>query len=87
MSVRRFAARTFAGEGGGLLLAGNALHADLTPETVGSAAFGLVLTGLGQTLGFPVPGPYLYFLPFLSSTFLVTASVWAGLVGVFERRR
>lgn len=53
--VRRMADERFDGEGGGWLLAGNALHADLTPDMAGSALFGLVLCGLGQQLGFPFP--------------------------------
>jgi phytoene dehydrogenase-like protein len=53
--VRRAAEERFRGEGGGWLLAGNALHADLTPDMAGSALFGLVLCGLGQQLGFPFP--------------------------------
>lgn len=53
--LRRFTDSRFRGAGGGLLLAGNALHADLTPDTPGSAFFGLVLCGIGQHLGFPVP--------------------------------
>lgn len=55
MPLRRFGRSYFRGEGGPLLLAGNALHADLTPETAGSAFYGLVLCGIGQHLGFPVP--------------------------------
>jgi phytoene dehydrogenase-like protein len=53
--LRRFAQENFRGAGGGLLLAGNALHADLTPDSIGGAMFGLILCGLGQTHGFPVP--------------------------------
>ncbi len=53
--VRRVAEERFRGEGGGWLLAGNALHADLTPDMAGSALFGLVLCGVGQQLGFPFP--------------------------------
>ncbi len=53
--VRRFAEERFQGEGGGWLMAGNALHADLTPDMAGSSLYGLVLVGLGQTLGFPFP--------------------------------
>lgn len=53
--VRRFADERFQGAGGQLLLAGNALHADLTPETAGSALFGWMLVALGQSVGFPVP--------------------------------
>ena len=39
----------------GLLLAGCALHTDLSPESTGGALFGLLLCGLGQQRGFPVP--------------------------------
>ena len=35
------------------LLGGNALHADLTPESAGGGLFGWVLCGLGQQYGFP----------------------------------
>jgi len=55
LPVRRYAEESFAGEGGAWLLAGNALHTDLTPDQPGSALFGLVLCGLGQQHGFPVP--------------------------------
>jgi len=53
--LRRFAVENFNGPGGALLLGGNALHADLTPEMSGSALFGLILCGLGQRHGYPVP--------------------------------
>jgi len=53
--VRRFVEEHFGGEGGALLFSGNALHADLTPETAGSALFGWMLVALGQQVGFPVP--------------------------------
>jgi phytoene dehydrogenase-like protein len=49
------AEETFTGAGGGLLLAGNALHADLAPENAGSGLFGWLLASLGQQVGFPVP--------------------------------
>src|SRR4051812_28991156 len=55
LPVRRLADETFRGEGGAWLLAGNALHADLTPEANGSGLFGWLLCGLGQMIGFPVP--------------------------------
>jgi phytoene dehydrogenase-like protein len=55
LPVRRYAEESFEGDGGGWLLAGNALHTDLTPDQPGSALFGLVLCGLGQQYGFPVP--------------------------------
>lgn len=55
LPVRRLAQEWFNGAGGGLLLAGNALHADLTPETPGSGAFGWILCAIGQHHGFPIP--------------------------------
>lgn len=55
LPVRRLAEETFRGEGGAWLLAGNALHADLTPDSAGGGLFGWVLCGLGQEHGFPVP--------------------------------
>jgi phytoene dehydrogenase-like protein len=55
LSVRRMAAETFRGEGGALLLTGNAMHADISPEGAGSGLLGLLLAGLGQRVGFPVP--------------------------------
>jgi phytoene dehydrogenase-like protein len=55
LPLRRFLDERFAGESANLLFAGNALHADLTPDTSGSALFGLMLVGLGQQFGFPVP--------------------------------
>ncbi len=55
LPVRRHAQEEFAGAGAARLLAGNALHADVAPETPGSALFAWVLAGLGQRLGWPVP--------------------------------
>ncbi|MEU0008718.1 NAD(P)/FAD-dependent oxidoreductase [Streptomyces sp. NPDC006314] len=55
LPVRRLGEEEFRGEGGRLLLAGNALHADLAPESAGSGGFGWLLSMLGQTYGFPVP--------------------------------
>jgi len=54
LPVRRLAEEVFSGVGGGWLLAGNALHADLTPDSAGSGLFGWVLCGLAQQHGFPV---------------------------------
>ncbi|HET9196694.1 MAG TPA: NAD(P)/FAD-dependent oxidoreductase [Solirubrobacterales bacterium] len=54
LPARRTADETFRGEGGGWLIAGNALHADLTPESSGGGMFGWLLCGLGQQHGFPV---------------------------------
>ncbi|MFD3548641.1 phytoene desaturase family protein [Streptomyces sp. NPDC058655] len=55
LPVRRLGEEQFAGEGGRLLLAGNALHADLSPEAAGSGGFGWLMSMLGQSHGFPVP--------------------------------
>ncbi|HEU5252945.1 MAG TPA: NAD(P)/FAD-dependent oxidoreductase [Solirubrobacterales bacterium] len=55
LPARRLAEESFRGEGGGWLIAGNALHADLTPESSGGGMFGWVLCGLGQQHGYPVP--------------------------------
>ncbi|MFF7446611.1 MULTISPECIES: FAD-dependent oxidoreductase [unclassified Streptomyces] len=55
LPVRRLGQEEFRGQGGGLLLAGNALHADLAPEAAGSGGFGWLMSMLGQTYGFPVP--------------------------------
>ncbi|MFJ4923127.1 phytoene desaturase family protein [Streptomyces sp. NPDC088725] len=55
LPVRRLGEEEFSGEGGRLLLAGNALHADLAPEAAGSGGFGWMMSMLAQTYGFPVP--------------------------------
>jgi phytoene dehydrogenase-like protein len=55
LSVRRYAQENFRGPAPGLLLAGNAIHADLAPESPASGIFGWLLAMLGQTVGFPVP--------------------------------
>ncbi|MFE4310824.1 phytoene desaturase family protein [Streptomyces sp. NPDC056891] len=55
LPVRRLGEEEFVGEGGRLLLAGNALHADLAPEAAGSGGFGWLMSMLGQSRGFPVP--------------------------------
>ena len=54
-SVRRFGEENFNGDGGPILFGGNALHADLSPDSAGSAVFGWLLAMLGQSVGFPVP--------------------------------
>ena len=54
LPIRRHAEEEFRGDGAPRLLAGNALHADVTPDTAGSALFGWVLCGIGQSLGWPV---------------------------------
>nr|WTB29327.1 NAD(P)/FAD-dependent oxidoreductase [Streptomyces sp. NBC_00830] len=55
LTARRLGEEQFRGEAGRLLLAGNALHADLGPEAAGSGGFGWLMSMLGQTYGFPVP--------------------------------
>jgi phytoene dehydrogenase-like protein len=55
VSLRQMMEEEFDGAAAPLLFAGNALHADLTPDTAGSAIFGWMLVGLGQQYGFPVP--------------------------------
>ena len=55
LSVRRMAEEEFSGAGGRLLLAGNALHTDISPEAAGSGLVGWLLTCAGQEHGFPVP--------------------------------
>ena len=55
LPVRRLAEEEFRGAGGGRLLAGNALHADVTPESAGGSLYGWLLCGLGQQQGYPVP--------------------------------
>jgi len=55
--IGRAVAIAYAREGQGvrLLLAGNALHADIPLDGSGSGFLGLLLIMLGQTVGFPVP--------------------------------
>lgn len=55
LPVRRLGEETFRGAGGGLLLTGNAMHADIPPDAAGSGLFGWLLAMLGQDVGFPVP--------------------------------
>ncbi len=53
MPIRRHGQEHFAGAGAPRLLAGNALHADYTPDSAGSAIAAWMLCGLGQQVGFP----------------------------------
>jgi phytoene dehydrogenase-like protein len=55
LPVRRLGEECFGGEGGRRLLAGNALHADFSPEHPGGGVYGWVLVGLAQQVGFPIP--------------------------------
>ncbi|MFC0005402.1 phytoene desaturase family protein [Micromonospora siamensis] len=53
--VRKLGDELFEGEGGPALLAGCALHTDLSPEEAGSGVYGWLLAMLGQEVGWPVP--------------------------------
>ena len=55
LPVRRLAEERFRGDAGALLLTGNTLHSDLSPDTAGGGFFGWLLMSLGQEHGFPVP--------------------------------
>lgn len=55
LPVRRFVEEEFRGEGARMLVAGNALHTDLSPESAGGALYGMLLAMVGQRHGFPVP--------------------------------
>ncbi|MGY4644896.1 phytoene desaturase family protein [Cellulomonas sp. URHB0016] len=55
LPVRRLSDEHFRGDGGGLLLTGNAMHADVPPDAAGSGVLGWLLAMLGQDVGFPVP--------------------------------
>jgi len=53
--VADFSRIRFSGDAPALLLGGNAGHADIPLTAPGSALFGILMTMLGQTVGFPVP--------------------------------
>jgi phytoene dehydrogenase-like protein len=55
LPTRALGEELFRGEGGQVLLAGLALHTDLSPDEPGSGGFGWLLGMLGQQFGFPVP--------------------------------
>ncbi|NMO88481.1 NAD(P)/FAD-dependent oxidoreductase [Actinomycetospora sp. TBRC 11914] len=55
LPAQRFGEEEFDGEGGRVLVAGNAMHADVPTTAAGSTAFGWLLTMLAQDVGFPVP--------------------------------
>jgi phytoene dehydrogenase-like protein len=55
LPVRRLGDEHFAGAGGKRLIAGNALHADVTPEMPPGGFFGWLLCCLAQDVGFPFP--------------------------------
>ncbi len=54
LPVRRMGEEAFSGSGGSNLLAGNALHADVSPEETLSGVYGWILCALAQQHGFPV---------------------------------
>jgi phytoene dehydrogenase-like protein len=55
LSARELGAELFRGEGAPLVLAGCALHTDLSPEEAGGGVYGWLLAMLGQEFGWPVP--------------------------------
>jgi len=55
LPVRRMGEEEFVGDGAKRLLAGAALHADMSPEAALSGFLGWLLCSLGQGVGFPVP--------------------------------
>lgn len=55
LPVRRLGEEEFESDGARRLLAGNALHTDLGPESTLGATFGWLLASLGQDVGWPVP--------------------------------
>ncbi|HYN65400.1 MAG TPA: NAD(P)/FAD-dependent oxidoreductase [Ornithinibacter sp.] len=55
LTVRRFGHEEFGSEEARVLLSGNAMHSDVSPDSAGSALFGWLLAMLGQDVGFPVP--------------------------------
>ncbi len=54
-SARTLALQSFAGEDARVWFVGSALHADLAPEASVGGAFSLVLAGLAQQVGMPIP--------------------------------
>ncbi|MFY1694505.1 phytoene desaturase family protein [Solwaraspora sp. WMMA2101] len=55
LPVRHLGRELFDGAGGPALLAGCALHTDLSPDDVASGVYGWLLAMLGQEVGWPVP--------------------------------
>lgn len=55
LPIHRLGQELFEGEGARALLAGCALHTDLTVDEPASGLYGWLLTMLGQHYGFPVP--------------------------------
>ncbi len=55
LPVSQLGRELFDGEGARLLLAGCALHTDLSPDEAGGGVFGWLLAMLGQQMGWPTP--------------------------------
>lgn len=55
LPVARMGEELFRGERARSLLAGNAMHVDISPEAPGSGVFGWLLAMLAQDVGFPSP--------------------------------
>lgn len=55
LPVHRLGEELFGGQGGRLLLSGNAMHSDVPATSPVSGVFGWLLVMLGQDVGFPVP--------------------------------
>ena len=54
-SARAMVERSFTGEDARVWLAGSVAHSDLSPDDAGGGAFGLMLCGLAQQVGMPIP--------------------------------
>ena len=54
-SLRSLVDDRFRGDGAKMLFTGNAAHADIPMDQLGSGLLGLVLTMLGQLVGYPAP--------------------------------
>jgi phytoene dehydrogenase-like protein len=54
-SAAALVGRTFRGDDARIWLTGSVLHSDLSPDDAGGAAFGLMLCGLAQRVGMPIP--------------------------------
>ncbi|AWK74659.1 FAD-dependent oxidoreductase [Rhodococcus oxybenzonivorans] len=55
LPARRMAHELFRSEAARVLLLGNAMHADVPPDSAGSGVMGYILTMLAQDHGYPVP--------------------------------
>jgi len=54
-SARAMVERAFDGEDARVWLTGTVAHSDLSPDDAGGGAFGLMLCGLAQQVGMPIP--------------------------------